>query len=102
MPPMPETFASRIPAPRATFSYQNLGRIIAVTNHDQGRSVTNDADTVIARLAENSTRAASGDELLVRDGRSARVRQPQRLETFAQSAALRFTTVIGPMWSVQS
>jgi hypothetical protein len=45
-------FKSRIPEPRAVFSYQTFGRVIAVVDHDQGRSVTNDADAVIAQLAQ--------------------------------------------------
>jgi hypothetical protein len=45
-------FKSRIPEPRAVFSYQTYGNVIAVIDHDQGRSVTNDADAVIAQLAQ--------------------------------------------------
>jgi hypothetical protein len=45
-------FKSRIPEPRAVFSYQTYGNVIAVIDHDQGRSVTNDAEAVIAQLAQ--------------------------------------------------
>ena len=43
-------FKSRIPEPRAVFSYQTFGNVIAVIDHDQGRSVTNDAEAVVAQL----------------------------------------------------
>jgi hypothetical protein len=46
-------FKSRILEPRAVFSYQTYGNVIAITDHDQGRSVTNDAENVIADLAAN-------------------------------------------------
>lgn len=45
-------FESRIPEPRASFTYRSYGSVIAVTDQDDGRSVTNDADAVIAQLAE--------------------------------------------------
>lgn len=45
------TFKLRIPEPRAVYSRTLHGNVIAITDHDQGRSVTNDADNVIADLA---------------------------------------------------
>jgi hypothetical protein len=45
-------FKSRIPEPRAVYSYQTFGQVIAVIDHDQGRSVTNDAEAVIVQLAQ--------------------------------------------------
>ena len=65
--------------PRAKFSYQVVGRVIAIIDRDEGRSVTNDADRVIATLATNfdlsgyrviyrDTRGV-WDELLVADGK---------------------------------
>jgi hypothetical protein len=70
---------SSIPAPRATFSYRSYGDVIAVIDHDEGRSVTNDAEAVIEQLAQKfdlskyrviyrDTRGV-WDELRVRDAR---------------------------------
>jgi hypothetical protein len=67
--------------PRAKFSTSTHGHVIAVVDKDEGRSVTNDADAVIACLATNfdlskyrviyrDTRGV-WDEILVRDGRFA-------------------------------
>src|SRR5690242_17757597 len=75
------TFLSRIPSPRAVFSYQVYGNVVAVIDHDRGRSVTNDAENVIADLAQQfdltkfrviyrDTRGV-WDELLAKDGRFA-------------------------------
>lgn len=47
-------FNSRIPEPRAKWTYSTHENVIAVMDHDEGRSVTNDAEHVIARLATNS------------------------------------------------
>lgn len=76
---MPIKFKSHIPEPRASFSYRTYDRVIAVLDHDEGRSVTNDADAVIEQLAEKFDlsryrviyRDTRGiwDELRVRDGR---------------------------------
>jgi hypothetical protein len=46
------TFKSRIPEPRAVYSSTVHGNVIAIVDHDQGRSVTNDADNVIADLTK--------------------------------------------------
>ena len=43
-------FKSRIPDPRAVYSRTVHGNVIAIIDHDQGRSVTNDAENVIADL----------------------------------------------------
>jgi hypothetical protein len=45
-------FKSGIAAPRAVFSYRSYAAVIAVIDLDEGRSVTNDAEAVIAQLAE--------------------------------------------------
>jgi hypothetical protein len=71
-------FESCIKSPRAEFSYRSYGHVIAVVDHDHGRSVTNDAEAVIAQLAEKfdlskfhviyrDTRGV-WDELLVQHG----------------------------------
>jgi hypothetical protein len=67
--------------PRAKFSTSTHGNIIAIVDEDEGRSVTNDADAVIACLATNFDlskyrviyRDTCGiwDEMIVRDGRFA-------------------------------
>ena len=44
-------FNSRIPEPRAKWTYSAHENVIAVMDHDEGRSVTNYAEHVIARLA---------------------------------------------------
>jgi hypothetical protein len=44
-------FKSRIAEHRAIYSYTVHGNVIAIIDHDQGKSVTNDADNVIADLA---------------------------------------------------
>ena len=36
---------------RAVYSYTTHGNIIAIIDHDQGKSVTNDAENIIADLA---------------------------------------------------
>jgi hypothetical protein len=43
-------FRSRITEHRATYSYTVHGNVIAIVDYDQGRSVTNDAENVIADL----------------------------------------------------
>ena len=43
-------FKSRIQEPRSVYSRTVHGNVIAVIDHDQGRSVTNDAENVIADL----------------------------------------------------
>ena len=76
---MPLTFKSRISEPRATFTYRAYEKVLAVTDLCRGRSVTNDAEAVIAQLAGKfdlskyrviyrDTRGIR-DELAVRDGR---------------------------------
>jgi hypothetical protein len=45
------TFRSRYTEHRAIYSYTVNGNVIAIIDHDQGKSVTNDADNVIADLA---------------------------------------------------
>jgi hypothetical protein len=45
------TFKSRIAEPRSVYSRTVYGNVIAIIDYDQGRSVTNDADNVIADLA---------------------------------------------------
>ncbi len=45
-------FKSRIPEHRAIYSRVH-GHVIAVIDHDQGKSVTNDAENVIADLASD-------------------------------------------------
>jgi hypothetical protein len=67
--------------PRAKFSYSTHGSIIAIVDKDEGRSVINDADAVIACLATNFDLAkfrviyrdtrGIWDEMIVRDGRFA-------------------------------
>ena len=67
--------------PRAEFSYSVHGSIIAVVDKCKGRSVTNDAEHVVATLATNFDltkfriiyRDTRGiwDELRLRDGRFA-------------------------------
>ena len=42
---------SHIKEPRAVYSYTVHGNIIAIIDHDQGRSVTNEADNIITDLA---------------------------------------------------
>jgi hypothetical protein len=44
-------FKSRIDEPRSVYSRTVHGTVIAIVDHHQGRSVTNDADNVIADLA---------------------------------------------------
>jgi hypothetical protein len=76
---MQPRFKSRGPEPRATFTCRAYEKVIAVTDLCRGRSVTNDAEAVIAQLAENFDlsgyrviyRDTRGiwDELCVRDGR---------------------------------
>lgn len=44
-------FKSRIQPPRSVYSRTVHGNVIAIVDHDQGRSVTNDAGNVIADLA---------------------------------------------------
>jgi hypothetical protein len=46
-------FKSRIPKRRAIYSRAVHGNVIAVIDHDQGKSVTNDAENVIADLASD-------------------------------------------------
>jgi hypothetical protein len=46
-------FRSSYTEHRAIYSYTVHGDIIAIVDHDQGKSVTNDADNVIADLAAN-------------------------------------------------
>ena len=48
-------FKSRIEEPRAIYSRTVHGNVIAIIDHDQGQSVTNDADNVIADLARQSS-----------------------------------------------
>ena len=65
--------------PRADFSYSTQGNVVAVVDKGEGRSVTNDAEHVIACLATNFDlakcrviyRDTGGiwDELCTRDGR---------------------------------
>jgi hypothetical protein len=43
-------FKSRINEPRSVYSRTVHGNVIAIIDHDQGRSVTNDADNVIDDL----------------------------------------------------
>jgi hypothetical protein len=43
-------FKSRIDQPRSVYSHTVHGNVIAIVDHDQGRSVTNDADNVIDDL----------------------------------------------------
>jgi hypothetical protein len=43
-------FKSRIHGPRSVYSRTVHGNVIAITDHDAGRSVTNDAENVIADL----------------------------------------------------
>ena len=43
-------FRSRITEHRAIYSYTVHGNVIAIVDYDQGRSVTNDAENVIADL----------------------------------------------------
>ena len=43
------SFKSHIKEPRAVYSCTVHGNIIAIIDHDQGRSVTNDADNIIDR-----------------------------------------------------
>ncbi len=46
-------FNSHIPEPRAVFRFETYGgNVIAVVGIEDGRSVTNDAEAVIAQLAE--------------------------------------------------
>jgi hypothetical protein len=45
------TFKSRIDQPRSVYSCTVHGNVIAITDHDAGRSVTNDAENVVADLA---------------------------------------------------
>jgi hypothetical protein len=44
-------FKSRIAGHRAIYSRTVHGNVIAIIDHDQGKSVTNDAENVIADLA---------------------------------------------------
>jgi hypothetical protein len=44
-------FKSRIEQPRSVYSRTVHGNVIAIIDHDAGRSVTNDAENVIADLA---------------------------------------------------
>jgi hypothetical protein len=44
-------FKSRIEQPRSVYSRTVHGNVIAIVDHDAGRSVTNDAENVIADLA---------------------------------------------------
>lgn len=44
-------FNTRLDQSRSVYSHTIHGDVIAVTDHDQGRSVTNDAENVIADLA---------------------------------------------------
>jgi hypothetical protein len=44
-------FRSRYTEHRAIYSYTVHGNVIAIIDHDKGKSVTNDADNVIADLA---------------------------------------------------
>jgi hypothetical protein len=44
-------FKSRINEPRSVYSRTVHGTVIAIIDHHQGRSVTNDADNVIVDLA---------------------------------------------------
>lgn len=67
--------------PRAKFSTSIHGHVIAIIDKDDGRSVTNDADAVIACLATNFDLAkfrviyrdtrGIWDEMIVREGRFA-------------------------------
>jgi len=43
-------FKSRIEERRSIYSHSVHGNVIAIIDHDQGRSVTNDAENVIADL----------------------------------------------------
>ena len=43
-------FKTGIQEPRSVYSRTLHGNVIAITDHDQGRSVTNDAENVIADL----------------------------------------------------
>jgi hypothetical protein len=43
-------FKTRIQEPRSVYSRTLYGNVIAIIDHDQGRSVTNDAENVIADL----------------------------------------------------
>jgi hypothetical protein len=47
------TFRSSYTEHRAVYSYTVHGDIIAIIDHDQGKTVTNDAYNVIADLAAN-------------------------------------------------
>ena len=44
-------FRSRYTEHRASYSYTVHGNVVAIIDHDQGKSVTNDAENVIADLA---------------------------------------------------
>ena len=44
-------FKSRIAEPRSVYSRTVYGNVIAIIDYDQGKSVTKDADNVIADLA---------------------------------------------------
>ena len=90
------TFESHIKSPRAAFSYRSYGSVIAVVDHDHGRSVTNDAEAVIAQLAEKfdlskfrviyrDTRGV-WDELLVQHGQFAGFRSINERELEAALA----------------
>ena len=46
-------FRSRYTDHRAIYSYTVHGNVIAIIDHEQGRSVTNDAENVIADLDAN-------------------------------------------------
>ena len=44
-------FKSRVAEPRSVYSRAVHGNVIAITDHDEGKSVTNDAENVIDDLA---------------------------------------------------
>jgi hypothetical protein len=45
------TFKSRIKEPRSVYSRAVYGNVIAIIAHDEGKSLTNDAENVIEDLA---------------------------------------------------
>lgn len=88
--------------PRAKFTTSIHGSIIALVDKDEGRTVTNDADAVIACLATNYDlskfrviyRDTRGiwDEMVVRDGRFADFRSINERELDKALAKVRERT----------
>jgi len=66
---------------RASYSFQIVDSVIAITDHDEGRSVTNDVENVVADFRHVADLAGCRmiyrdtigvwDEILVREGRFA-------------------------------